>query len=382
MIFSPVQSDAATDDNSIKIELVIEKKQAATETQIKRTAVEEENYVASSWMRPPDLPLNLGPRCLRVLPPLADMLVTNITESSTNGKALEGTINRVLLRLKAGDQEDCSDVAVRFSCSSFLVSASGDSTKISSEPIEGEETMSVVDPLNPHVRTPVLVKTDKDVPAKMTKYGYEIPKGWTLVGEDGHGEAEDMFVPVIETLKSDEQTYAVFAIFRPSPPVTRIAGVFKTGEDEEGLAYEHSMCQSDIEVSIRYRQSRSLQTKKTVTTKRRGRRKTEDEPLDPPPSDENESDLVFLTETVPIVWSQPISTTFSPGVKSTHPCGNRHPTNVVPDSNTRRNPIGSTVEAEMVLVDGERVTTRCTLEAAASADGLLTDVQEIKFQVR
>lgn len=349
---------------------------------VKRTAFEEENYIASSWMRPLDLPLNFGPRCLRVLPPLADMIITNITEGFTNGKALEGTVNRVLLRLKAGSEENCSDVAVRVSCSNVLVSGSGDSTRITSNPADEEENISIVDPLNLHVRTPVLVKADKDAPSQMTKYGYEIPKGWTLVGDDGHGTAEDEFLHVIETLKSGEETYAVFDIFRPSPPVTRITGVFQPGEDEEGLAYEHAICQSDIDVSIRYRQDRVAQKKKLMTTKRRGRRKAEDEAAGPPSSDESESDVVFLTQTVPIVWSQPISTTFSPGLKSSYPCGNRHPTNTVPDSESRRNPIASTIDAEMVLVDGERVTTKCTLEAAASADGLLADINEVKFEVR
>lgn len=350
-----------------------------TEATIKRTPFEEENYIASSWMRPLDLPLNSGPRCLRVLPPLADMIITNITETFTNGKVLEGTVNRVLLRLKAGCQENCSDVAIRVACSSVLVSATGDSTRISSDSVDEEEAISVVDPSHPHVRTPVLVKADKDAPAQMIRYGYEIPKGWTLVGEDGRGAAGDDYYPVIESLRSGEQTYAVFDIFRPSPPVTRIAGVFQPGEDEEGLAYEHSMCQSDIEISIRYNQKRSLQKQKTMTAKQRGRRKGDDES---PPSDENESDLVFLTQTASVVWSQPISTTFSPGLKTTQPCGNRHPTNTVPDSNSRRNPVAPMMEAEMVLVDGERVTTKCTLEAAASADGLLTDVEEIKFEVR
>jgi hypothetical protein len=35
----------------------------------------------------------------------------------------------------------------------------------------------------------------------------------------------------------------------------------------------------------------------------------------------------------------------------------------------------------MVLIDGERVSTKCTLEAATSADGLLADIEQIRFEV-
>ena len=384
MSLYPVQSAATEAGDNIQIELVMEKKQdALTETTVKRTAFEEDHYVASSWKRPSDLPLTLGPRCLRILPPLADLIVTNITEDFTNGKALEGTVNRVLLRLKAGSEENCSEIAMRVSCSSSLISASGDSTKIANDQVDEEENIAVVDPSNPHVRTPVLVREDKGSSSGITSYGYEIPKGWTLLGEDGRGTIEDTFSPIFETLKSGEQAYAFFDIFRPSPPVTRSEGLLDVGEDEDGLAYERSICQSDIDVSIRYRQKRSLRRTAMTTTKRRGRRQSEDFALTSLYSEENEGDdEVFLTQTVSILWSQPIATTFSPGLKSTHQCGNRHPSNRLPDSTSAGNPSATTSQTEMVLVDGERVTTKCTFEAAAAADGLLADIEEVTFEVR
>lgn len=339
-----------------KIELTIEIQERGADPRIKRTPFEEENYLSTCWNRPRDLPLNLGPKCLRVLPPLAQMTLTNLTESCTGGKVLEGTVNRILLLLKAGPKESCRDVAIRFSCSSFLVTSSGNMTKISTNQEAEEDTSSpVVDPTNHFVRTPVLVREATNVQPEMTSYGYEIPKGWTLLGED-----DDSYSPVIQALDNGDQTYAIFDIFRPSPRVTRIDGVLQPGDDEAGLAYEQSMCQSDINVSIRYHQER---------------------PTLDGVDDKHQSDVVVLTQTIPVTWSQPLSATFSPGLKLTHPCGNRHPTNNVPDANNRRNISSNIFDTEMVLVDGERVTSKCSLEAAAAADELNVEIDEVRFEV-
>lgn len=376
MVFYPMHSSGTSSGKNTPIELVIEKKPIVTAAEIKRTPFEEENYISASWMRPLHLPMKLGPRCLRVSQPLPDIIVTNVTESFTNGKVLEGTVNRILVRIKAGQQEVCNDVAIRVSCSSMLVSATGVSTKITSTPPEDEENAAIVDPKNPFVRTPVLVSEDKGAPAQMTEYGYEIPKGWVIVGEDGQNPPEDDYLPVSSMLKTGDHAYAVFHVFRPSPPLTRKRGAVQPGEDDEGMAYEQSTCQSDIDISIRYRQDRSMRKGKGVATKHRGRRKPSTEDGVATTGDE-ESDLVELTETMSVVWSAPLSATFSPGLKSTHPSGNRHPTNVVADPSTRKSP---NADAEMVLVDKERVTVRCILEATASADGLTVNVEDVKFQ--
>ena len=378
MVFYPV--DAANDGKNPQIELVVEKKQMTTELNIIRTPFEEESYVAASWMRPIHLPMKFGPRCLRVSPPLPDMIVTNLTENYTNGKTLEGTVNRILLRLEAGQIETCKDVAIRVSCSSFLVSAAGVSTKISATTNDDEEKASVIDPTNPHARTPVLVKENKGAPARMTNFGYEVPKGWMLACGDGQTAGEDDYVPLLSTFESDDQSYAVFDIFRPSPAVARVGGASVHGNDDDGRIHEHSMCQSDIYVSIRYRQGRPAKKGKwLVAAKRRGERSSEDESVSP--AGDDETDLVELTQTMSVQWSAPLSTEFSPGIKSSHPSGNRHPTNVVQDPVSRRSPIAAATESEMVLVDRERVTVKCMLEAAASADGLMVDVEEIRFEV-
>ena len=98
----------------------------------------------------------------------------------------------------------------------------------------------------------------------------------------------------------------------------------------------------------------------------------------PEESDSSKSDLVVLEYTGSVVWNAPIQTTFSPGPEQTQPSGSRHPSNALPDSGKN-----STDEAdnEMVLIDGERVTTKCVLESAGAADGLMAEIRKISFEV-
>lgn len=378
LVFYPVYSTAIGDGKNTIIELTIEKKQVVTEANIKRTPFEEENYISSAWMRPRYLPLNRGPRCLRVLPPTAELIVTNLTEPCTNGKVLEGTVNRLVLRLVAGPNENCTNLEMRASCSSLLVSGEGKTTKIAFES-GADDVIPVVDPTSENVRTPILVKQDDErYEAQMTEYGFKVPAGWRLADNNGLGGGEN-FVPVVSTLNSGDATYIAIDIYRPSPRVTRINGVVQVGDDEQDLTLEHSTCQTSIEVTVQYLQSRPIQEQKLLTTKRRGKRQHSNEQHGV--SEENKPELVSLTRKIAVVWSAPISATFTPGVKETHPSGNRHPSNAIPDP-IIGSPLNLSSEKEMVLVDGERVATRCSLEAGASADGLMANIEEIRFKVR
>jgi hypothetical protein len=308
---------------------------------------------------------------------MADLIVTNLTESYTNGKVLEGTVNRILLKLKAGAEENCTDVTFRVSCSSLLINIDGNTKRIVSEDDNGDdsETRSTEKMNNPAVRTPVLVKRDQSAPAVMTEYGYELPAGWELVG-DGLG-IRDRYSPVVSTLRSGDSTFAYFDLYRPSPKLTRMDGVLQVGEQEEDLACERDMCQTDIDVSVSYRQERSA---KLVKKSRRRSRKKGD--VDEAKAEENNTpDLVTLEYTASVMWNAPIAAAFSPGIKETHPCGNRHPSNTVPDSEAGILP-PNVEETEMVLIDGERVNTKCSLEAVASADGLTAEIERIRFEVR
>jgi hypothetical protein len=80
------------------------------------------------------------------------------------------------------------------------------------------------------------------------------------------------------------------------------------------------------------------------------------------------------------MWNAPMVVVFSPGIKQTHPSGNRHPSNFVPDPLSSVAP-GNSQESEMVLIDGERISTKCVLEAAVSIDGMTVEIEKIRFEV-
>lgn len=380
LLFYPVHSAAVSEGENTIVELTIEKKSTRTETNIKRTPFEEDNYIASAWKRPQHIPWTSGPRCLRVLSPMADVIVTNLTEPYTNGKVLEGTVNRVLLRLKAGLLENCLDVKFKVNSSSFLVSAQGKTRRLVDvdQIQDSDDSGKQVSKENPRARTPILVTRDDSAKGQATVFGYNIPAGWTIVDEKQES-SDQSYVPIVSTLKSGESTYAYFDVYRPLPFITRMDGVLQAGENKEDSEFDQDVCQTDIEVSISYRQERP--TAKTKAPIRRRTRKKPGEDMQHEQAEEEEkSDLVNLDHSTRVLWVSPISAVFSPGLKDTHPCGNRHPSNNLPDTGNMKTHDALT-QTEMVILDGERVSTKCTLEAAASVDGLGADIDEIRFKV-
>ena len=374
LVFYPVHSAAASEGNNTYIELTIEKKRPKTSANIKRTPFEEENYIASAWMRPLRLPMSRGPRCLRVLPPTADMAISNLTESFTNGKVAEGTVNRIVLKLKAGSQENCNDIKIRFSCSSLMISPEGQTILIKGEGEENPEGKRIADKKNPSVRTPILVQKDEGASALSTEFGYNLPSGWKVL-PSCQGD-EDGYLHVTSKLQKGDATYVCFDLYRPSPQVTETQSSTGQSFDDEDLAYEENVCQSDIEVSVCYRQERPARKTKQMPVRRKPRKKPGEQAgsVATATAEEDESDLVYLSHNVQVMWSAPISAIFSPGRKQYQPSGNRHP------SNFDAGP--STISGELVLVDRERISSKCTLEAAASVDGLLIDIEEVRFEVR
>ena len=380
LLFYPVHSAAVGDGENTIVELTIEKKSPRTEANIKRTPFEEDNYIASAWKRPQHIPLTRGPRCLRVLSPMADMIVTNLTEPYTNGKVLEGTVNRVLLRLKAGLLENCLDVKFKVQSSSFLVSTQGKTRRLVDvdQNQDSDDSAEQVSKENPRARTPILVTRDGSAKGQATMFGYDIPAGWTIVDET-QGSSDEKYLPIVSTLKSGESTYAFFDVYRPLPIITRMDGVLQAGEKKEDLEFDQDLCQTDIDVSISYRQERPT-AKTKAPIRRRSRKKPGEDVQHEQAEEEEKSDLVNLNHRTRVLWVSPISAVFSPGLKDTNPCGNRHPSNNLPDTGNISAYDAST-QREMVILDGDRVSTKCTLEAAASVDGLGADIDEIRFKV-
>ena len=98
------------------VSLTIKKKKPESVAPPKRTPFEVNSYIEEAWARPEYVPLTRGPKCLRVLGPMPHMIVTNLTDAMVNGKALEGTVNRILFQLEAGAAESCFDIEYSVYC--------------------------------------------------------------------------------------------------------------------------------------------------------------------------------------------------------------------------------------------------------------------------
>ncbi|CAJ1893376.1 unnamed protein product [Cylindrotheca closterium] len=366
--FYPVQSATGDGKNTV-VELTIEKKYARTDANIKRTPFEEDNYLASAWRRPKLAPMAWGPRCLRVLSPMADMVITNLTEQKTNGKAMEGAVNRVLLKFKAGEFERCMGVKVKISCSSFLVSPEGKVRRIVGSQEAGSDE-SCLSKENPNVRTPTLVKKQEGLPPQPADVGYTLPEGW------GGNESSD-FVSIAPQLNGGESAFTYFDLYRPLPPISRAQFVLSEGSDGDEFSFDQDMCQTDVDVTVSYRQERPSQ-KGNQPLRRRGRRKPDEVQASEEELTEVEDDIVTLEYNARVQWAAPISAVFKLGLNDSHPCGNRHPSNLLPDPNATSPRHHES--SDIVALHGERVGARCTLEAVAADDSLVPNIEEVRFK--
>jgi hypothetical protein len=389
LTFYPVQAEKASDEKVTLIELTIEKKKMRTAANIKRTPFEEENYIASAWSRPQHLPFSRGPRSLRVLGPQPELVVTNVTDAITNGKALEGTVNRILLKLHAGSEESCSEMNLAVSCFSVLITPSGPTKRLVSEEELSNEAENSIDMRNPRCRTPILVKAAQSNGEKFisTDLGYDLPAGWQTAGSGQKDSVENL-----PTLNGGACSFVHLDFFRPAA-YTQKQVMSTQGNIEDDELGDVSLCKTDFYITLTYRQERPLAQKQKQKSKRRISRMrpvmssatkenaaeaSENFVLNQQVDDSvNEvlSDKVSLEFTGSIVWAPPISAKFIPGASKGCPSGSRHPSNTV--NSTHRT--GS--NEEYVLVDGERVSTRCSLQLDPSMEGLKAEIVSVRFEV-
>lgn len=375
MVFYPVQVEKASGAEAITpIELTIEKKKQRTEANIRRTPFEEENYIASAWARPQIFPLSHGPRSLRVLSPRAAMVVTNMTDALTDGKAIEGTVNRVLLKLQAGSREECSDIQFNVTCFSVLMSPEGVTKRLvpSSEVAESETSF---DMSNPAYRTPVMVSRGERTPLsdESAPKGFEPPSGWSMSG-NGQGYRGKP----LPKLKSKEACYVPIDFFRPSADL-----------GDETASY---LCKTDFYLTITYKQERPALKKRATRVRARrrpvarpgrggrgrgrgGADKEEPTKDDGAPAPEESvepidvADEVSLEYSGTIVWGRPITARFGPGTKRGYPSGKLHPSNSLTTDE---------VSHEISLIHGERTTQKCILQA--TEPDLDAELSVIRFE--
>lgn len=384
IVFYPVQAEKASGgmEQVTLIELSIIKKKKKTAANIKRTPFEEENYIASAWSRPSIVPFSKGPRSLRVLEPQPQLVITNLTEPLTQGKALEGTVNRVLLKLQAGPDERCSNVKLSLSCYSVLITPFGSTKRLVSE----QELAGVENSLDMKIsslRTPILVSvspTPTDV-SVASGFGYNLPVGWNVAGS-GYKEVGK----VLEPLNEGEVSYVSVELFRPAAHTQRQPQT--EGDLNEEDVGDLSSCKTDFYVTLTYTQERPSSRQQNKSKRRSIRQRpvmsasknvvsgksdiVATEPITPEPTTETLKE-VSLEYTASIVWTSPIVSTFSWGAKKIVPSGNRHPSN-------RANGDADETD-ECVIVDGESTSIRCNLHLDGSMDWLKTELVAIRFEV-
>jgi hypothetical protein len=390
LMFYPVQTEkAAAAGGAVNlIELTIEKRQHETKgiANIKRTPFEEDNYIASAWARPKTLPLNRGPRCLRVLGPMPQMIVTDLTDPVTNGRALEGTVNRILLKLEAGASEECRDIKYRVTCSTTQLSLDGSTNLLGQEDGILPDTEELK-----KVRCPVLVQPKPGTAVShLTKYGFDLPEGWEIVGS-GEDTQSDI-TPDVSVLKSGEATYIYFDVYRPARSLPSHEAILDMSGSQanilKGDPEESGLCQTDIDIAITYKQARP----KAQQT--RTRRRQRPSSMQKPPSDSfgdkpddqfDTSDVVSLGFSGTVVWASPLSASFVTvqGLQKAYPSGSRHPSNAKPDETSQDSQDGNSSTAggdEVAIIDGETISTHCVLEPNNAAPGMALQISKIWFE--
>ena len=360
LMFSPLVSSVKNGDGiGTRIKLAIELKDPETQPNTKRNSVDVNGYISSAWKRPPILPLSRGPRCLRILSPIANMMVTNVTEEFTHGKAVEGTVNRVVLRLTAGKNESCTKVMIRVKCCSSLTNVNGENKQISLKDTDAIiESKDSADMTNPRVRAPVLVKPDASSTTFMTDFGYILPSGWALAG-DGQG-LDEGFNVLAPTLQAGEETYAYFDVYRPSAEPIRSYAKGNQDITEDAIKLNDCKCETKIDVSIRYnKETRENDTKALHNS--------------------GDTDAVSLDHCVTVVWSSPISLSFSSNAKDAYPSGNQHPSNIVADDASTMKESPSDPEKELVLIDNGKVLTKGIISPTICSDGINIEIDKVQF---
>lgn len=335
------------------IELTIgKKKKAKTAANIKRTPFEEDNYIASAWCRPFEMPLPSGPRCLRVLGPMSDMEITNLSKSVSGGNAIEGAVNRICLKLQAGGEETCSDIKYTIKCST-LVTIDGTTKSLTTDTNPGENEIYVK---GPDVRAPVLVtRKPRAEAADKTDYCYPLPAGWDL---SGSGQESPVDIrPTSTSLVGGESTYLCFELFRP----LAISAAHSTGVEE--AVPTASICQTDFEVSVSYRQERE----NVHTCLAEGPHEEMSKRI---------TENVMQKFSGSVVWAAPIRATFDCQTRSSLPCGSRHPSNLTDEAR----PSDTSIFTNIPMVDGERISIGSTLQRNTNVDDIALEIVEVRFE--
>jgi len=300
--------------------------------------MEECGYMAHAWSRPDHQHWCLGPRCLRILGPRPQMDITNLTDSHTNGIAIEGTINRIIFKLQAGTDVDCRGVRLSIRCRN----SSGALLSEVEDDVASEGVTNNVEP----DRRPFFVKrsTNDNTSVADDENDTSLPKGWEPrndVSTDESNMSSSVVAPHIEAGKS---MLLPLDLFRPL--------------NQTSDSSECDSCTTSYEITITYRQVRTIN----------GVSQSSDL-----------GDQVVVVRSGTVTWISPFTAEFSPinGTQKSFPCGIKHASNMVqPASNDPSN------SSALIAADGERIRMRCHLKAKELGNKVAANIEYVVNEVR
>ena len=298
-------------------------------TNQKRISLEEDNFVYSAWSRPDVFPMHSGPRCLRILEVQSQLEIIDMTSPLVNSKAMEGTVNRFLLKLRSGSTEKCKDLKMKVKCSSWIHSGNVSDEKVSNV----ADSHSIDSAL-----LPLLVKsTSSKISSDKSRF---VLPGWEManIRSSENGSSEDDWVPIADNLNCASEMFCSFNLFKQISP----------SEDIESV---HDHIKTKYTVDISYKQIRLDQRR-----------------------EHTHYESVIQTYQGTITWCLPFSTDFRVLSKSvSSPSGSKHPTNNV---STQSSPMENRIAAS-----GKFVAVTCSLQSQEAANNLAAQVQSIDFEV-
>ena len=305
-----------------------------------RSLMEESNYTAHSWSRPTFHPWCLGPRVLRVLGPRPYMHVTNLTDELTLGKAVEGTVNRIMLRLDAGRDEDCWDVRVRLKCNSYKKKPQSSELPTAEEATTPEYAALDVEPN----RMPTFVQKAEDATTEVvTENGVSLPAGWEVRKDVGSDESHDVTTSLSPHIEAGKSLLCPLDIFRSL---------------DSSVKSDTFTCSTSYDVIITYRQVRAG----------KGLNK----------SDGSSGDQVMVMQSGIIEWITPFTAEFSQtnGHQRPYPCGIQHASNQV-TAQSLPEPSG-----ELVVADGQQIQMKCSIKPNGLGPNVAASILNVTNEVR
>lgn len=384
--FYPVQAERTTggSEQLTIIELIVDKKKSRTAANIRRTPFEEENYVSSAWSRPQHVPFKLGPRSIRVLGPEPGLVISNVSSDATKGHALDGTVNRVLLKLEADTGESCENIEISATCFSVLITPTGTTKRlVSEEELMSPETENSLSMADGRWRTPVFVEETASLSDVQTVNGFDLPIGWKA---SNTGQQK---TTMINSLQRGQTTHYVMDFYRPS--AIQIGDPSQQEDPSKDRLGELSICKTDFYLTIKYKQIRHRETKAPL--KRGRRRPPRRKPVMPskatsgnenippsegttsPPDDIEGEDYedVSLEYSGSVCWINPLVAMFQLGHSDCTSSG-------VDSQDNKSNELELSDQAmPFVAVSGCRLPLRCTLSSSIAS--LPTEILQVYFEV-